>query len=474
MVVVVAVGIVALLAYMGLSSVSNVTIKNLVILDQEDKIMKDQYVCIGESGSNEFILKLSISSTGDNGGYSLYSTNPYVANVVVKNNTYVVEYYNSGKATIVAQSKAVATLKDSFDVFVYENYSSDLQFEDSDDENKKTIDVFADGLTHEYKFNLVGQSEELLQNSRLLRVVDGSYDTSIISSAKVNPQNNSLEIRANRYYDDNKNNEIVKNSNEYMIIQSGIRDANGDFIVSDNYIVKINIISNKIEDMQLVVSNDYGFNDDGTFVFSMLSDKNKVESTVDYENNEKLMRKIFLNNTVRSIYFKVRLVMSNGDLHYVTDRVTLNSGYGYTITKNSLTGEDAFATFTLSQINNVRVSFSATLIALPMSDFRENYSRTFTFIILSSDESDPTKFGDLEQSSLDISELYVFKDGVYTYSYYDARFKRADTITDKDGNIVGFTENTEGVSYIMHDEDKDNSGVVDGLVSSYEQKKPKV
>ena len=466
MIVVVAVGLAALFVYMGLSSVSNVTIKNFMIVDENNNIMKDQFVHIGQDGSNEFKIAMQISSTGDNGGYTLYSTNKYVANVVVKNNSYVVEYYNSGKATIVAQSNSVSSLRDTFDVYVYENYAVNFEFEDSTSDDKKTIDIYADGLTHEYKFDLVGESEELQQNSRLIRVVEDSYNKQIIKSAQINSKNNTLEICANRYYNDDSRNEIVESSSEYIVLQSGIRDANGNFVVKDNYVVKVNVICNLVDDMQLVISNNYGFNDDNTYVFSMLSDDKMAESTVNYDNNEKLMRKIFLNNSVRSIYFKVRLVMSNGDVYYVTDSTTLNSGSGYNISKNSKTGEECFATFTLSNILNPRVSFRADLIA-DFSPSREAISRVFTFIILSSDESDSSTLGDLGQASLDINELYVKKDGVYSYSYYDARFKRSDTITDADGNIIGFTGETNGIKYVMHDED--DHGNLDGFISSYEQ-----
>ena len=472
MIVIVVVGIAALFTYMGLSSVSNVTITNLMILDEDDKIMKDQYVYIGQDDTNEFKFKVGMSATGKHNGYNIYSTNPYVANVVYKNNSAVVQYYNSGKATIVVQSKDVADLKDTIDVYVYENYSTDLQFVDSVAENKKVIDVYADGLMHEYKFDLIGQADDQLQNARLFRVVEDSYDKSIIKSAQINSQNNTLEICANRYYDENNSNEIVKSSNEYIVLQSGIRDSNGDFIIRDNYIIKLNVICNTVEDMQLVISNNYGFNDDNTYVFSMLSDESKVQSTIKYDDGEKLMRKIFLNQNVRSIYFKVRIVMANGDLYYVTDNTTLSSGSGYNITKNSKTGEDCFATFTLvSKTNSPRISFNANLIA-NFSPSRESVSRVFTFIILSSNESDVLNLGDLGPESLNIDELYVKKNGVYTYSYYDARFKRVDTITDKDGNIIGFTGETDGIGYVMHDED--DFGDKDGLVSSYEQKKPRV
>ena len=181
------------------------------------------------------------------------------------------------------------------------------------------------------------------------------------------------------------------------------------------------------------------------------------------------MRKIFLNNSVTSVYFKVRLVMSNGDVNYVTENTILNSGAGYNITKNGKTGEECFAMFTLTQITKPRVSFTAELIGA-FSPSRESISRTFTFIILSIDEDDSSTLGDLGQSSLNIDELYVNKDGVYTYSYYDARFKRVDTITDENGNVIGFTGETAGISYVMHDEDE--FGHLDGLISSYDQKIP--
>ena len=195
---------------MVMSNMNTVTISDFKILDANGEIMKDQNVYISEESSNNFKISVSIKANGSNGGYSIYSTNKNVANVIWKNNTYYVEYYNSGVASIVVQSRAVAGLRDSFKVYVHENYNVDLNFVDSTSPDKKTIDVFADGLDYNFKFDIIGTEEEYEQNSRLLKVVEKSNED-LFNKLEVDSNTNSLKVNVKRELNGN----IVKDNNEY-------------------------------------------------------------------------------------------------------------------------------------------------------------------------------------------------------------------------------------------------------------------
>ena len=97
-------------------------------------------------------------------------------------------------------------------------------------------------------------------------------------------------------------------------------------------------------------------------------------------------------------------------------------------------------------------SFIVTLPAA-YSPSREAVTRTFRFIILE------------ENEKIELSQLYVVNDGIYTYTYFDNRYKRMDSIVDIDGNIVEFTGDKTGSIYTIRDDD--DAGKKDGYISSF-------
>ena len=459
LVVVIALGVIALVAYLSLLNMSNVTISDFKIIDANGQIMKDQYVYIGQNENDDIKIGIKISADGEAGGYTFYSTNTNVATVGWRNGGWHVDYFNSGKTTIVAQSKTIASLRDSFDVIVYENYATDFNFVSDGVQlgDGKTIDVYADGKNHSYEFELSGIYDEYEQNSRLFTVAETS-SPELFSTCVVNSDNNTLELNVNRII----NNEIVKNSNEYVVIQSYIPDSNGNNVVKDNYIIKVNVLYNAVEDMQLVVSNNSSFADDKTYIFSMLSDENAALENINQEN-EVLQRKIFFSREIRTIYFKVRLVFSNGDVEYITSRTY------YDQTSFSITGkvhdsttpaENYVRSLTLNTFASKYVYLNASLAA-EYSPSRESISRKFIFIVLP-DKSGNLGFGDA--MNLDISELYSINKNVYTYSYFDTRLKRLDFVANSSGEIVGFTDSTAGLKFVPHDIE---NGTYDNIISEY-------
>jgi len=459
LVVFIAIVVIALVAYMSLSGMSNVTISDFKIVDANGQIMKDQYVYIGQNENDEIKIGLRISADGDAGGYNFYSTNTNVATVGWRNGGWHVDYFNSGKTTIVAQSKTIAALKDSFDVIVYENYATDLNFVSDGVQinNGKTIDVYADGKNYSYEFELSGFHDEYKQNSRLFEVTETS-NPKLFKTCTVNSDNNTLELNVNRIVDD----EIVKDSNEYIVIQSYIPDSKGNNVIKDNYIIKVNVLYNAVEDMQLIVSNNSSFSDDTTYVFSMLSDEDAALSNIN-KDNEILQRKIFFSKEIRTIYFKVRLVFSNGGVEYITSRTY------YDQTSFSITGkvhdsatpaENYVRSLTLNTFASKYVYLNASLAA-EYSPSRESISRKFIFIVL------PDSAGNLGLGGamdLDVSELYSLNEKVYTYSYFDSRLKRLDFVANNGGKIIGFTANTTGLKFVPHDVE---NGTYDNIISEY-------
>lgn len=428
---------------MVFSNMSTVTISDLKILDENGKIMKDKNVYITETDSNSFKFSVSMKADGSSGGYYPYSTDKKVANVVWKNDSYYVEYYNSGVATIVVQSYAIAGLRDSFKVVVHENYNVDLAFSDSKAQDKKSIDIFADNKDYSYKFDLIGSEEEFLQNSRLLRVSEVS-NPNLFNTLEVDSATNSLHVNVKRELNGN----IVQSSNEYAIIQSCIRDSKGNLVVKDNYIVKLNIVCNSVEDLQIEFCDNYDFESDKRYVLSMLADEAKAEYLINTDT-EVLLRKVYVSKGIQTFYFKVRLVFANKEILYVTKSCTYGLNSSWLETQNQIMDADEYVyTFNFPTESLENLSFSITL-PKDKSPSREDVVRTFTFAFVE------------EGEKLDIGELYELKDGVYTYTYFDTRLKRFDTITDENGKILKFVDPTHGLKFNIV---RDSNGV---YISSY-------
>ena len=433
-----------------LSNMKKTTITDFKIVDADNNLMKDKNVYINETSTNKFKLGVVITADGQNGGYRLYSTNPYVADVVWYDDGYYVEYYNSGKAQIIAQSRVVENLRDSFTVNVYENYFIDFEFDDSTVEDKKTIDVYADGLEYSYKFNLKDvvdeeDEDELKLNSRLFSVVETS-NPDLFNKVAVNSENNTLELSVKSRLNGN----VVESSNEYIVLQSYIKDADGNKIVQDNYIVKVNVICNSVEDVQLEFCDEFDFNTEKTYIFSMLADEDYANSLINPED-EVLIRKVYCGQDLPYLYFKVRLVYANKSVSYITNNCVFgslsNAGVEKQDPDDSMIASDYVNIFNLySNDNNDIISFNFILNPSDLTNF-ERIDRTFMFIIL--------------KGNLDISELYKFdsENKTYTFSYFDNRLKRFDTITDKNGNIIRFEGETTGIVYSEVEKD--------GLISKY-------
>lgn len=422
-----------------LSNMKKTTITDFKIVDADNKLMKDQ----AKTPTDKFKLSVVITADGQNGGYRLYSTNPYVANVVWYDDGYYVECYNPGKAEIVAQSRVVENLRDSFTVNVSEYYFVDVEFDDSTVDDKKTIDVYADGFEYSYKFNLKGVTDEegeLGLNSRLFRVVETS-NPDLFDKAVVNSETNALELSVKSRIEGKEGIEsVVTSSNEYVVLQSYIRDSNGKEIVQDNYVVRVNIICNTIEDVQLEFCDDFDFDTDKTYIFSMLADEDYANSLIN-PDKEVLIRKVYCGKELPYLYFKVRLVYSNGSVSYITNDCTI---YGFTNQAGDYDKQDPDDSMTASDYVNIfsissdysydSITFNIEYGPNELTNF-DPINRSFMFIVL--------------EDSLDISELYKYDNDnkYYTFSYFDNRLKRFDTITDINGNIIKFEEKTTGMVY---------------------------
>jgi len=395
----------------AITNMSDVIITDFRILDENNEVVQDKDVYLGEASNNKFPINVYVDADGEYGGYTLYSTNKSVANIVKIDNTMYVEYYTAGEARIVAMSNTVATIRDSFKISVHENIAIDIDFVDSVDETGKVINVFADDLDYRYKYLLKGFAEDLTANASSLRVVN-NYNDTLFKKVEVDNNTNELVISVNSVISQSG---IVGNQSEFITLQSFGVDEHGNEVAVKNFVIKTNIVGNVIEDLQLVVSHTPDFNDQ-TFVYS-------VKGTDYIYESENLVDEIYLNNNVSSIYVKARLVFTNDHTMEITERVIIDTITG---TGKSLKIVNNSIAMLYNITSNTRFNIKIDSVVSPTG---EAYEENFEFVFVNGD--------------LDIDILYQKNGEFYEYVYFDPRFERRDTIIDQNNNIIGFSGKEE-------------------------------
>ncbi len=411
-----------------ISNMNDVVITDFRIVDSNGtKAMKDTSVYLGEISENKLNIKVSVSAQGYNGGYFVYSTNKDVAEIKSNGDGYTIEYSSPGTAKIVAQSNMVPDINDSFVITVHENIPVDFNFEHTVHAENKEMTVYADNEEYRYKYNLTGILDDesagsLNPNVRAssIRVVD-NFDHDLFSKIEVDHSTNELVVVVNSIV----RGEIVTSKKHFINLQSVVQDAEGNDSVVENFFITTNIVGNKIEDMQLVVSHSPNF-DGATYIYSTHPQKSEYV----YEN-ETLIDNIYLTSNVNTIYVKVRLVFTN---HHAVD-------YTQQIAPSNQTDDSkAPIAFDNGKIIMLTIQKTTTFgMHLPaeVSPLKENYTKDFTLNFV--------------EGELSVSDLYSThtENGVtyYRYKYFDPRFKRSDAIVDGQNRIIGFSNLVKGIDY---------------------------
>jgi len=429
-VIVLVVGIGGIFIYSSLQNLSSVVINDFRIVNDDNEIIREMRVELGNIQENKFPINVNISATGASGGYYFYSTNPNVAKVITEENKYYVQYYKGGEATIVAQSNLVGSVNDSIKVKVIENNVYDIKFEKSTSATENIINVFADDELYNYEFNIEGFSQTTKVNSSSLKVLD-NYNKKIFKRVAINYENNSLDIIVNSMADD----KVIPAQMEQIVIQSIDEDSNGNEVVVKNFIVKTNIEPNAIVDVQLVVSNNPDFDSEFVYIYSNL-DQNVLKEQHLIADNERLVDNVYLSKNINTIYVRPRVVYKNGMTNVLT---TVIHG---DIDKSKIQEIKNDSTYFYDKIIiNPDIESCIIEYEIEAAIAGQNISETFKFNFYKS-ENEIVKTIVGGENVIEIEKLYTYDEqaGVYTYSYFDERFKRLDAIVDKDGNIIGFSD----------------------------------
>lgn len=412
--------------YFLISNLSTTDVYNLCILTQEGNPINDTSKYLLSNSQNQFPISVDIETSGVKACY-FTSTNPQVAKVVVKNGEYFVQYYKAGSTTITAYSSASTKVYDSFKLNVYDNFISEIVIDGKTD---NLLNLYGDGQTYTYSYQATGILEEEYCNNMLTRVVE-NYDTSVIEKITIDQATQTIAIKSQL---------ITYDSYQTFYLQTYYVDLHGQEHVVKNFAYGVNIIGYRIDDMQLIVSENYQFNNQ-TYVY--LSDSTNTEGAFLLEN-EKMVSDIILSENVENLYFKIRVIYSNKTYSDVSfeDNVLPTEVEGNYL--NFTGGWVLGMNYWFVQLNaqtlaaNVDQSDIVRFFSISYTDetVKSSISKEFKITYKYSNTTSHKNFTDkdLYAKVVDANGNFIR----YEYIYWDSRFRRTDTKTDANGYIVGF------------------------------------
>lgn len=415
--------------YFLISKMTDVSVYNLKMVTAEGAPINNMSKYLLAADSNEFKIGVEVEATSGSTGYYFKTSNPNVAKVIVKEGNYFVQYYNAGSATISVHSSAAADVYDSFKLDVYDNYISNIVIDNKTD---NTFTVFGDGTNYVYNYVATGILEDEFCNNMLTRVVD-NYDKEVLESITINQEDQTVSIKSKL---------VTQDSCQIFYLQTYYVDDSGNEHVVKNFTYFVNVIGYRIDDMQLLVSENYLFRGNGRVYLGEGSNKDNAFLL----NGEKVVSNIVLSKSVQDLYFKIRVIYSNKTFRDVSFEVGIlpteqgtgkyleftggwTPGMDYWFVQVDTQAMEDLAANDVDVVRSFKISYQDEVIK---SAIVQEFNITFKFE------------GTQNYQDFIDKELYakvVDKNGNfirYEYIYWDTRFRRIDTQTDANGYIIGF------------------------------------
>lgn len=398
---VVAVG--GLVGFSVLSKLSTATIYDIRLLDENSEQIHNKTVYLTSEADNHFYVSVYIDAS-DIVNCNVKSSDTNIAVVTFEDGLYKITYKRAGKVIITAYCDSNNNVSDDFELTVNENMPSSFNFDDEKADGDKEITVFADNLTNAFGFKV--ESGLLQDNINLssLQVLD-TYNKDIFESIYIDETNAKLVVEA-------KQSEI--SSTEYITLKSNYVDENGKVIAVNTFVIKINVEGYYARNLQLVLSSDPMFND----AVYVLGEGYILDNEIRIPN-------VYLTKDVNMIFAKVRVVYTNHTFKDITVEADAET--------RSHTGSAETKRVDIGNYYNIQVNANAT-IRFIYAEANVYFDFNFKYLDPISNPNDYNNF----TNNLLYTKINVEGKVVYKYIYWDERFKRKDTITDSDGNIIGF------------------------------------
>lgn len=430
LVVFVLVGAIALAGVTIITKLSSSTVYDLKFVensDSEEEVeIHNKEVYLLNEEKNRFSVKLSASASSYL-NYVVYSTNKNIADVeAAGNNIYEIEYYKAGEVEIIATPEEKSNIKESFKLVVKENLPDRFSI-DVDASNNLVVDsshikVFADSKEYSFIFSAGRGNLQDSINIGGLYILD-DYNKDVFTDVTIrNRVISVLDPETNEQVDREINELVIRANqseeslNEQLTIQSKYNGEDGTVI--ETFTFKVDVMGNYIDDIQLVVSKTPNFSD-----YSNIFGEGLIKE------NERKIDTIYLTKDVNTIYAKVRVVYTNGDIVLADDDVVTAEGFN-----------EGTLTDISKEYGNYYIIEVSGYFRIKCVHTNSDKEAWFQFNYVGEDIEGNTTYSDFKNKQLyrkvidQINEIEY-----YEYIYWDTRFMRDDAVT-VDGKIVGFKD----------------------------------
>lgn len=410
------------------------------------KSIANQTVYMNSTKTNIYPIAVFASSSTNSTDITITSSDTSIAKIIYKDNKCYVQYLKEGFVTITSELHGV---KDSFTIQIYDQLPSDFNVFDYEYYGDyaslfpNTLVSYADDTEYRYKYylnNVSSTGDNTTIDGDLIRLDQSNLDEDVFSKVYIDSATNELVVKCKVPANTQKD-----NIDSTIILQSFYYSEDGQVVIENEYVVKVHIVLYIPEFLQLEVSSTPDFDEGIVYTNtkkidissitneeiladpSLLDDYLSAEKAENYleKNGEKATHNVYLNERVKKLYIRTRMVYTNGDIVY------LKNGGNATLTFSNpalcvIGPTDDYYIMTLDNTNYfTSSSVSSYDINVSVNGF--SFSFNFEFLYRPETAENVSLFYD-----------YDSEKGIYTFKYWDERARFVNEIYDEAGNVIAF------------------------------------
>lgn len=412
--------------------------------------IKNKVVYMNSKKNNLCPIAVYASASSNANDVKITSSDPSIAKIVYQDGGCYVQYLKEGFVTIESELYGV---KDSFSIQIYDQIPSDFAvfdyeyYGDYAEIFPNDIVSYADEEEYRYSFYLNNASSTGANDvidGDLIEIGEKTFNDGTFESVTIDSDTNELVVKCKKQ-DGTRTEDI----NDVIVIRPFFYDDNNEKVYGESYLINVYVVLYIPEFLQIEVSATPNFKEsivltnttiDSNFKENNSEDDIKNDKTLlkDYlsavkaenylaKNGESATYKILFTDRVKKIYFRPRMVYSNGDIVY------LKNGTNSTIdfSNAGLCKLDPTGDYYITELNESNYFTSNSIesfnVAISLTNYGYDLKHTFKFVYRKSESANVNEFYDQDK---------VTK--IYTYSYWDSRARFTNEFYDTKGNVIGF------------------------------------
>lgn len=410
------------------------------------KSIANQTVYMNSQKTNKYPIAVFASSSTNSKDVSITSSDTGIAKIVYEKGGCYVQYLKEGFVTITSDFHGVT---DSFTIQIYDQLPSDFSvfdyeyYGDYAELFPNTLVSYADDTEYRYKYflnNVSNTGDNTTIDGDLIRLDKTNLDEEVFSNVYIDSATNELVVKCSVPGIAQKD-----NIDSTIILQSFYYSEDGQVVIENEYVVKVHVVLYIPEFLQLEVSSTPDFDEGIVYTNtkkidissitdeeiladpSVLDDYLSAEKAENYldKNGEKATYNVYLNERVKRLYIRARMVYTNGDIVY------LKNGDNATITFSNpaLCVIGPTNDYYIMTLDNTNYFTSSSVSSYDVNVSINGFSFVFNFEFLYRTET---------TENVLLFYDYDAESGVYKFKYWDERARFVNEIYDELGNVIAF------------------------------------